>query len=58
MGIKVIIPVPTSAASVNVKTKSGKAKYKAGANLVKWKMRTFAGILFYKHQLSSLVAHF
>lgn len=41
--VVVTIPVPTSAAKVTVNAKNGKAKYKAGANNVIWKMRTFTG---------------
>lgn len=37
------IPVSTSAATVECKTKNGKAKYKPGSNSVIWKMRTFNG---------------
>eukprot|EP00039_Didymoeca_costata_P018557 m.333980 g.333980 ORF g.333980 m.333980 type:complete len:433 (+) comp17260_c0_seq1:114-1412(+) len=41
--VVVTIPIPTSASKVTVQAKNGKAKYKAGANNVVWKMRTFSG---------------
>lgn len=41
--VELTIPIPTHAAKVSVNAKSGKAKYKPGANCVIWKMRTFTG---------------